>query len=444
MKEQSKEKKVRTKKKKKHTFLKVIVILLIIIGIAAAVFAVKVHQNGGGIQGVLKTSLGHDENTVNTLDKIYCVILGRSQNLTDTIMLASYDPKTQEAALLSIPRDTFVGDSKAYATTYDKINAVYQSGADNLLEDVRELTGIDVQYYLEVDTEALKDLVDEIGGVYFDVPIDMYYNDNKQGLHINLSAGYQLLDGDKAEQVVRFRHNADGSTYPSEYGGEDLGRMRTQRAFLTAVLEQTIEKMDVNMIFSFMDIAEKYVVTNLDFDAVKDYVPYIVEFNMDNLETDTLPGTPEYANGVAIYSVDEEAAKETINKLFYGIEPEIEDTNTITNETATDDDSIDEGNSISEGSSASESSINVEVLNGTGSTSTLDEVISNLESAGFNVIQTGKTSSTSNTTVINRNNELEETDINKIKELMKTESFVSGDTDSSVDLTIIIGKDYTN
>ena len=119
-------------------------------------------------------------------------------------------------------------------------------------------------------------------------------------------------------------------------------------------------------------------------------------------------------------------------------------TNTITNETATDDNSIDEGNSISEGSSASESSINVEVLNGTGSTSTLDEVISNLESAGFNVIQTGKTSSTSNTTVINRNNELEETDINKIKELMKTESFVSGDTDSSVDLTIIIGKDYTN
>ena len=438
MRNQSKEKNVRTKKKKKHTFLRIIIVLIIIIGIAATVFAIKVHQNGGGLQGVLKTSMGHDENTVNTIDKIYCVILGRSQNLTDTIMLASYDPKTQEAALLSIPRDTFVGDSKAYATAYDKINAVYQSGVDNLLEDVRDLTGIDVQYYLEVDTKALKDLVDEIGGVYFDVPINMYYNDNKQGLHINLEKGYQFLDGDKAEQVVRFRHNADGSTYPSEYGGEDLGRMKTQRAFLTAVLEQTIEKMDVNMIFNFMDIAEKYVVTNLNFDAVKDYVPYVVEFNMDNLKTDTLPGTPEYANGVAIYSVNEEAAKETIDKLFYGIEPEIEeDANTISNTTV-------EYNMIDEESNVEGSSIDIELLNGTGSTSTLDEVISNLEDAGFNVTRTGKTSSTSSTTVIDRNSELEEVDINKIKELLKTESIVSGDTDDNVDLTIIIGKDYTN
>ena len=162
MKDQSKEKniKTKTKKKKKHTFLRIVLILLVIIGIAGVVFAVKVQQNGGGIQGLLKTSLGHDQNTVNTLDKMYCLILGRSQNLTDTIMLASYDPKTQEAALLSIPRDTFVGDSKAYATAYDKINAVYQTGVENLLEDVRNLTGIDVQYYLEVDTEALKDLVD--------------------------------------------------------------------------------------------------------------------------------------------------------------------------------------------------------------------------------------------------------------------------------------------
>ena len=439
MKQQSKEKNIKNKKKKKHTFLKIVLILLVIIGIAGVAFAVKVHQNGGGIQGVLKTSLGHDENTVNTLDKMYCLILGRSQNLTDTIMLASYDPKTQEAALLSIPRDTFVGDSKAYATAYDKINAVYQSGVDNLLEDVRELTGIDVQYYLEVDTEALKDLVDEIGGVYFEVPIDMYYNDNKQGLHINLSAGYQLLDGDKAEQVVRFRHNADGSTYPSEYGGEDLGRMRTQREFLTAVLEQTKEKMDVNMIFDFMDIAEKYVITNLDFDSVKDYVPYIIEFDMDNLKTATLPGTPEYANGVAIYSVNEEEAKETIDELFYGIEPETEEdeTNTITNTTAIED-------ATSNSNGIDSDKINIELINGSGNNSTLDEVISNLENAGFNVIKTAKTSSTSNTTIINRNNELEEVEENKIKELLKTESIVSGDSNSNVDLTIIIGKDYTN
>ena len=435
MKNQSKEKAVRTKKKKKHTFLKIVLILIIIIGIAGAVFAVKVHQNGGGMEGIIKTGLGYSEEKVQTLDKIYCLLLGQSQNLTDTIMVASYDPKTQEAALLSIPRDTFIGDSKAYATAYDKINAVYQTGVDNLLEDVRELTGLDVEYYLKVDTEALKVLVDEIGGVYFDVPINMYYNDNKQGLHINLSAGYQLLDGDKAEQVVRFRHNADGSTYPYEYGGEDLGRMKTQRAFLEAVLEQTIENMDINTIFGFLDIAEKYVETNLDFDVIRDYVPSILDFDMENLQTATLPGTPEYANGVAIYSANEEEAEETINELFYGIKPEPEeDANTIATE-----------NAIDEETNQDPDAINVEIINGTGSTSTIEDVIANLKEAGFNIVKTSEsTTSIANTTVINRNNELEETDINKIKEVLKTESIVSGKNSARADITIIIGTNYAN
>lgn len=250
-KNKDKNNKKNNKKKKKHIGLRIFLIILLILIICGAVFAVKVVQNGGGMQGVLKTSLGHDNDTVNKLEKLYCLILGQSENLTDTIMLASYDPKTQEAALLSIPRDTFIGNDVNYASTWDKINAVYQNGAENTLKEVRELTGINVQYYLKVDTEALKVLVDEIGGVYFDVPIDMHYTDRRQNLYIDLKAGYQLLDGDKAEQVVRFRHNSDGTTYPYEYGGEDLGRMKTQRAFLTALIEQCLGKMDINTILSF-------------------------------------------------------------------------------------------------------------------------------------------------------------------------------------------------
>ena len=430
MKEQAKEKKT-NKKKKKHIFLRIVLILLLIILIAGAVFAYKVHQNGGGIQGILKTSLGHDNDTVNSLDKIYCLLLGQSQNLTDTIMLASYDPKTQEAALLSIPRDTFIGDDKSYASGYDKINAVYQFGVDKLLEDVREITGINVQYYLKVDTEALKVLVDEIGGVYFDVPMDMHYTDKKQGLYIDLKEGYQLLDGDKAEQVVRFRHNSDGSTYPYEYGGEDLGRMKTQRAFLTALLEQTIEKMDVNMIFDFMEIMEQYVVTNLNFDAVKDYVPYILDYNIDNLKTATLPGIAEQAgNGTWIYSIYEEEAKETIDELFFGITPTDElDGNTI------------DGNTISDSETIDTETLSVEVLNGSGSSSKLSEVVSRLEAEGFQVTQTGNTSTTNNTTVLERR-DMSESQRNKIKEILGTENITTGDSTSIVDVTIIIGTDY--
>ena len=428
MEKQSKEKKVKDNKKgknrKKHIFLKIILILILIILILAGIFVYKWQKNGGGVEGAIKATLGYDEN--KQLDKIYCLLLGQSQNLTDTIMVASYDPKTQEAALLSIPRDTFIGDSKYSATAWDKINAVYQTGVENLLEDVRDLIGIDVQYYLKVDTEALKVLVDKIGGVYFEVPIDMHYTDREQGLYIDLKAGYQLLDGDKAEQVVRFRHNSDGSTYPTEYGGEDLGRMRTQRAFLTELLNQTIEKMDINKVFDFINIAEEYVETNLDFNIVKDYIPYLFEFDIQNLKTDTLPGTPEYANGVAIYSANEDETEEVVNKLFKGI-----------SKNETNENGVDSNSDIE-----SDEKIKIEILNGSGSSSKLSEVISNLETLGFEVVQTGNTSRTSNTTIINRNDILQNK-LDKIKETLGSDNVDLGDSSSSVDVTIIIGTDYT-
>lgn len=433
MEKQSKEKKSKENKKgknkKKHIFLRIVLILLFIILILAGIFIYKWQKNGGGVEGVIKTTLGYDEN--KQLDKIYCLLLGQSQNLTDTIMIASYDQKSQEAALLSIPRDTFVGENKAYAGGYDKINAIYQTGVENLLEDVRDITGIDVQYYLKVDTEALKVLVDKIGGVYFDVPIDMHYTDKKQDLYIDLKAGYQLLDGDKAEQVVRFRHNSDGSTYPAEYGGEDLGRMKTQRAFLTELLNQTIEKMDINKVFDFMAIAEEYVETNLDFNVLKDYIPYLFDFDIDNLKTATLPGIAEQASvtGTWIYSVDEEEAEEVINELFHGISNEETDGNVI------------DSNSISNSEIENDEKIKIEVLNGSGSSSKLSEAVADLEASGFEVVQTGNTSITNNTTIINRN-DVSQSKLEKIKELIGNKNVDSGDSSSNVDITIIIGTDY--
>ena len=416
----SKEKNVNKKGKKKSIVLRVILLLIIVLILATVILFYKKYKEEGWA-GVSKTLLGHNEETVNSLDKMYCLILGQSQNLTDTIILASYDPKTQEAALLSIPRDTFIGENEAYATSWDKINAVYQTGAENTLKEVRELTGINVQYYLKVDTEALKALVDEIGGVYFDVPIDMHYTDRGQNLYIDLKAGYQLLDGDKAEQLVRFRHNSDGSTYPVEYGIEDLGRMRTQKEFLTQLLKQSIEKMDPNKILGFLDIMEKYVETNLNFDAIKDYIPYVLEFNTDNIKTGTLPGESIYTNVVYIYSVDEEKAKEMINELFYNISPEDEE--------------------VEEEITQSSEIENIEILNGSGSSTKLNEAISELEASGFNITQSGNTSTTANTTIITRK-DIPEKDLEKIKEILDTQVVVEGENDSNRDITIIIGTDY--
>lgn len=145
-----------TKKKKKGIGKKILLVLVLLLLVIGGIFAYKVHKNGGGLKGLLATAVGHDQETVKTLPKIYAVLLGQSQNLTDTIMVAEYDPQKQQASILSIPRDTFIGNNKNTATPWDKINAVYQTGPENVLKEINELTGLDIKYYIKVDTEALK------------------------------------------------------------------------------------------------------------------------------------------------------------------------------------------------------------------------------------------------------------------------------------------------
>lgn len=431
--------KTNEKKKKGGKGKYILITILLIILILCGVFAYKVYKNGGGLQGMAATLLGHNEETVNKLPKMYCLVLGKSEDLTDTIMLASYDPKTQEAALLSIPRDTFVGTSESNASPSDKINAIYnmytnkQKGLEKLLEKVRNLTDIDVRYYVMVDTKALRALVDEIGGVTFDVPIDMKYDDNRQNLHINLKAGVQKLDGDKAEQVVRFRHNNNGTTYPSSYGVQDIGRMRTQRAFLTALAKQTLVPANITKIPEFLDIAQQYVETNLDFNTIKDYVPYAVNFNTDNLKTDKLPGVPQYINGWSFYKANKTETKELISELFY----------TQVKNDDTDGNSIFE-NTVSDGSTSTQidrSKVNIEVLNGSGSNTNLSEFVAELKSAGYNVKKTGRTTTTSKTAIINRG-EVSENIIKDIKKILATGSTTTGNSSGNTDVTIILGTDY--
>lgn len=127
---------------------------------------------------------------------------------------------------------------------------------DETLKAVNEITDLDIKYYVVVKTEALIKLVDVIGGITFDVPIDMNYDDTSQNLHIHLKAGEQKLDGDKAEQLVRFRHNNDGTSYPEEYGDNDTGRMRTQREFIMQVIKQTAKPENIFKIGEILEVAK--------------------------------------------------------------------------------------------------------------------------------------------------------------------------------------------
>lgn len=410
------------KKKRRGIGRKIFLILLFILLIAGGVFGYKVWQNGGGLKGFLATAIGHDADTVKNLPKMYCLLLGQSETLTDTIMVAEYDPQAQQASILSIPRDTFIGDSKATANANHKINAVYSyGGAEATLKEVNELTGLDIKYYLKVDTKAFKKLVDEIGGVTFNVPIDMKYDDKRQNLHIDLKAGEQLLDGDKAEQVVRFRHNNDGTTYPYEYGIEDFGRMKTQRAFLTALAKQTLKAENIFKINNFIDIAKENVETNLDFDTIKDYVPYIVEFNMANLKTKHLPGESAKINGWWFYEADEAETAQIIDEFF--LNPTVEDQVDLT---GIDTSGIDK------------SKLKIELLNGSHSTAKLERIKKRLEKAGYTITQTRDIADTERTVIISRGS-IEEAIREELKRLVDVDS-ISFSEEEDINITIILGK----
>lgn len=361
---------------KKKVWKKVLLIMLFIILIAGSVFAYKVYKNGGGMSGMLATVVGHDENTKKKLGEFKCLILGISTDqenvdLTDTIMVASYNPNTQKATLLSIPRDTYTGKTPAKATAYEKINALYsrKHRPDETLKAVNEITDLDIKYYVVVKTEALIKLVDVIGGITFDVPIDMNYDDTSQNLHIHLKAGEQKLDGDKAEQLVRFRHNNDGTSYPEEYGDNDTGRMRTQREFIMQVIKQTAKPENIFKIGEILEVAKEYVITNIDFEVAKDYVPYAVEFNTDDLLTASLPGinTNKNTSGTWVFTHDKKATQALIQELFYDRDNTEElnenaetTTNNVTSNTSTNS-TI--NNTVT---SNKKSDIKIEILNGSG------------------------------------------------------------------------------
>ena len=421
------------KKKKKHRVLKAFLIILLMIALFIGGFlGYSTFKNGWGLKGVLQTVTGQSEEKLKNLEEFKVLILGISEDisapLTDTIMVASYNPRTQKAVLLSIPRDTFVGKSQVSANSYDKINAVYQKqGAEGVLEDINELTGLKIKYYVTISNNALVELVDEIGGVEFDVPIKMDYDSKKQNLHIHLNKGKQKLNGEQAEGLVRFRHNNNGTSYPSSYGDNDYGRMRTQRDFIKAVAKQTLKLKNITKINELMDITKKNVKTNIkDWSIVKDYIPYAVEFNTENIKTATIPGTSRripVKTGLWFFVHNEQETKKLVEELY-------------TEQNASVEEKTEDNENVKT------SDVKIEVLNGSGKSSNLTKATQELKKAGYSISKTGPTTRTSKTTIANKNNVSSDI-VDSIKKTLG-KGIISSTSQSSgtIDITIILGTDY--
>jgi LCP family protein required for cell wall assembly len=172
---------------------------------------------------------------------------------SDSMIVVSIDPVTKRAHLLSVLRDTYVdipGHGKGRANT-----AITLGGPNLVMETIGNLLGLDIHYYAYADFEGFKALVDAIGGVYFEVEKDMNYVDkaDKNRYDIHLEKGYQLLDGDKALQYVRFRHDAMS----------DFTRTERQREFLKAVAAKLQSTWNVVRMGQILESVQPYIETNL-------------------------------------------------------------------------------------------------------------------------------------------------------------------------------------
>ena len=157
---------------------------------------------------------------------------------TDTIMVARLDTVKRTLDVVSLPRDTLVNVPWAVK----KVNSLYAfRGTEGLLSGVAGLLGFPVDNYAIVNTSAFRAMIDAVGGVDYDVPMDMHYDDAGQDLHISLSAGPQHLDGAQSEQLVRFRRNNNGTGFADG----DLGRIELQHDFLSAAARQLLSLKNV-------------------------------------------------------------------------------------------------------------------------------------------------------------------------------------------------------
>ena len=316
------------KNKKKFSIinflLKLFLFIIVILGILIGLLYYKTQENGGGLRGALITILGLTPQEVENLETKNVLLLGVSKDLdstlTDTIIVCSYNPKTQTAYMLSIPRDTFVGKNQNTAKGTDKINSLYSKSPEKLLEKVSDITGIDVEYYAVVDNNALIEIVDIIGGVNFNVPIDMDYDDPTQDLHIHLSQGIQKIDGKKAEQLLRFRHNNDGTSYPVEYGDNDYGRMRTQREFISETLKQTLVIKNIFKSKEILDTVFNNIETNMEIKELLPYIPVAVEFDINSIISNQLPGESKKLNNLWFFVYDKKETKKLVREMKSNLE----------------------------------------------------------------------------------------------------------------------------
>lgn len=314
-----------------QVFLTTFALLMIVIGIGTVIYVVVSQQN---ISRPLATS--DFSNTLYPSDTVengeivespfgdkkmttFAVFgVDKDQFRTDVTMIVFFNHETASIDILSVPRDTQVKiPDEIYETIQSRRSDVNQIVKINevpayVVEDRNETSvavlektlGIDIDYFINMNLEDFRFIVDEIGDITINVPMDMVYNDPVQDLYINLKRGEQTLNGAQAEQLIRFR---------SGYGTGDIGRIEMQHEFMSAFANQLLNtKNRLNMVNI---LAQVMVKVDTDFNNAVDYLYYLDQITPESFHMHMLPGhSDDSARSYYIYDLD--ATKLILNDII--------------------------------------------------------------------------------------------------------------------------------
>lgn len=248
-------------------------------------------------------------------EEINALVCGTNQDLTDTMIYVNYDVKNGKVAMMSIPRDTYI--TNEYCNGH-KLNSLYRGkNVQPFINQIEELIGVDIDYYLIFDSKMLHEIVDAVGGVEVDVPIRMKYDDPTQNLHIDLKPGVQVLNGKQAEQFVRYRKGNDGSGYAMG----DLQRTEVQQQFIKNFISTVLSTKNLTKIPDLINIALDNTDTNITAREALKYSTDVIKVDTSNITSCTAPGEAKYINGVSYFVLDDAKTKTLVgNKLVEQIE----------------------------------------------------------------------------------------------------------------------------
>ena len=283
-------------KKNKSSYVKYILILVVVFilsGMVGAFFANALVDN--------KPDYNEDDKKgmLVAKDKATVMIMGVDERAddvgrSDTLMIATLDPDKNQAALLSVPRDTRV---KIKGHGFDKINAAYAYGGRKLTqESIESLLNTHIDHYIKINVHGFTKIIDALGGIDIDVEKRMYYEDpwdDDGGLYIDLQPGMQHMDGKTAITYVRYR---------DEEG--DIGRIKRQQNFMKAVMDKLVSPTIIPKLPAIVSAVSDSVETDMSVSEILSFLGTLQDAKDNGLKSEMLPGKPVYIEGISYWVPD--------------------------------------------------------------------------------------------------------------------------------------------